>query len=253
MKVISSIDEETGDFFCSNESINRLQKNIRYSGFSNFLEIPTDCPQRDERLGWTGDISVFASTACFNFNMNRFLRKWLIDVKAQQTKDGGIPVVVPRVKHFGGTKITAGWSDCVFLVPWALYQNSGDKTILEKFYPMMKRYLSGVEKKAAAFSSGEDRYIWSHGFSYGDWCAPNENQKQWMAKRSGFQPHIMPTIAPSHQKLRPFSVLKRRLRRFKKSESASKTHIGTFFTDKKWNAQKRVSKRPMFARCILEW
>lgn len=91
MKVISSIDEETGDFFCSNESINRLQKNIRYSGFSNFLEIPTDCPQRDERLGWTGDISVFASTACFNFNMNRFLRKWLIDVKAQQTKDGGIP------------------------------------------------------------------------------------------------------------------------------------------------------------------
>ena len=158
MKVISSIDEETGDFFCSNESINRLQKNIRYSGFSNFLEIPTDCPQRDERLGWTGDISVFASTACFNFNMNRFLRKWLIDVKAQQTKDGGSPVVVPRVKHFGGTKITAGWSDCVFLVPWALYQNSGDKTILEKFYPMMKRYLSGVEKKAAAFSSGEERY-----------------------------------------------------------------------------------------------
>ena len=137
MKVISSIDEETGDFFCSNESINRLQKNIRYSGFSNFLEIPTDCPQRDERLGWTGDISVFASTACFNFNMNRFLRKWLIDVKAQQTKDGGIPVVVPRVKHFGGTKITAGWSDCVFLVPWALYQNSGDKTILEKFYPCL--------------------------------------------------------------------------------------------------------------------
>lgn len=65
--------------------------------------------------------------------MNRFLRKWLIDVKAQQTKDGGIPVVVPRVKHFGGTKITAGWSDCVFLVPWALYQTAGTKPFLKSF------------------------------------------------------------------------------------------------------------------------
>ena len=183
MKVISSVDEETGGFSCSNESINRLQENIRYSGFSNFLEIPTDCPQRDERLGWTGDIAVFASTACFNFNMKRFLEKWLIDVNSQQSKDGGIPVVVPKVKFLGGTKITAGWSDCIFLVPWALYQNSGDLSVLERFYPMMKRYLRGIEKKASKFSVGENRYIWSRGFSYGDWCAPGENQKKWMAKK----------------------------------------------------------------------
>lgn len=183
MNVISSIDEETGDFTCSNEDLNRLQKNIKYSGFSNFLEIPTDCPQRDERLGWTGDIAVFASTACFNFNMNRFLEKWLVDVRSQQSKSGGIPVVVPMVKFFGGRKITAGWSDCIFLVPWALYQNSGDVSILRQFYPMMKRYLCGVEKAAASFAFGEKRYIWSRGFSYGDWCAPGENQKKWMAKK----------------------------------------------------------------------
>lgn len=233
MKVISSIDEETGDFFCSNESINRLQKNIRYSGFSNFLEIPTDCPQRDERLGWTGDISVFASTACFNFNMNRFLRKWLIDVKAQQTKDGGIPVVVPRVKHFGGTKITAGWSDCVFLVPWALYQNSGDKTILEKFYPMMKRYLSGVEKKAAAFSSGEDRYIWSHGFSYGDWCAPNENQKQWMAKKKWISTAYYANDCALASKIATILGFEEEAKAFQEKRKCIENAYRNVFTDKK--------------------
>ncbi len=183
MRVLSSIDEETGGFLCSNQDINRLQQNIRYSGFSNFLEIPTDCPQRNERLGWTGDIAVFASTACFNFDMDCFLEKWLTDVRAQQSKDGGIPVFVPTTGHAGGTKITAGWSDCVFLVPQALYKTSGDRSLLQNFYPMMKKYLCGVEKKASAFSFGERKYIWSRGFSYGDWCAPNENQNQWLKKK----------------------------------------------------------------------
>lgn len=172
--------------------------------------------------------------------MNRFLRKWLIDVKAQQTKDGGIPVVVPRVKHFGGTKITAGWSDCVFLVPWALYQNSGDKTILEKFYPMMKDIFQESKRKRRRFHRGKGDTFGRTDFLTAIGALRTKIKSNGWQKRSGFQPHIMPTIAPSHQKLRPSSVLKRRLRRFKKSESASKTHIGTFLPTKR-NAQKRVS------------
>lgn len=183
MKAISSINKEIGGFSCSDENLNRLQRNIVYSGFSNFLEIPTDCPQRNERLGWTGDIAVFARTACFNFDMNRFLEKWLFDVRAEQSKDGRIPDFVPELRYWSQRRITAGWSDCIFLVPWALYQSNADKRILEEFYPMMKRYLSGVEKIARSFSCGENRYIWSRGFSYGDWCAPGENQRQWMAKK----------------------------------------------------------------------
>lgn len=183
MNAISSISTEVGGFSCSNESLNRLQKNIVYSGFSNFLEIPTDCPQRNERLGWTGDIAVFARTACFNFDMNRFLEKWLLDVRAEQSEDGSIPDFVPELRYWSQRRITAGWSDCIFLVPWALYQSSADKRILEEMYPMMKRYLSGIEKKARSFSRGENRFIWSRGFSYGDWCAPGENQRQWMSKK----------------------------------------------------------------------
>lgn len=181
-KVLTSADEELCTFTCSDEDINRLQQNIRYGGRSNFMDIPTDCPQRDERLGWTGDIAVFASTAFFNFNMSRFLEKWLVDVAAEQTDGGAIPVVVPHVR-FLQKMITAGWSDCCVLVPWASYLATGDTSVLSRFYPMMKKYLDGVEKKSGLLSTGEKKYIWSFGFSYGDWCAPDEKQLQWMRKK----------------------------------------------------------------------
>ena len=92
--VLHSDIEETGTFSCSNELINRLQENIRWSGKSNFVDIPTDCPQRDEHLGWTGDIAVFAKTACYNFDMSKFFNKWLLDMNVEQVEDGGIPFVM---------------------------------------------------------------------------------------------------------------------------------------------------------------
>src|SRR5699024_5127395 len=92
--------EQTGEFSCSDERINRLQSNIVWGARSNFVDIPTDCPQRDERMGWTGDINVFSRTALDNFDMYRFLRKWLLDVRAEQRRGGGIPNSVP-VQGYG--------------------------------------------------------------------------------------------------------------------------------------------------------
>ena len=87
--------ESCGSFSCSAERINKLQSTIVWGAKSNFVEIPTDCPQRDERMGWTGDIAVFAPTACFNFDISRFIGKWLKDVRSEQLKTGGIPNTVP--------------------------------------------------------------------------------------------------------------------------------------------------------------
>lgn len=122
---LSSDYEETGSFSCSDERLNRLQSNIRWSGRSNFVDIPTDCPQRDERQGWTGDMAVFANTACYNFNLSRFLEKWLLDMRLEQSWGGGIPTVVPI--HGCSTPVvaTACWGDSCILVPWAEYRARG--------------------------------------------------------------------------------------------------------------------------------
>lgn len=175
--------ETTGEFECSNEDVSRLQKNIVWSGKSNFVEIPTDCPQRDERMGWTGDIAVFASTACYNFRMKRFLDKWLMDVMAEQKENGGIPDVVPPGKY-ANPRTTACWADCSVLVPWASYLAYGDKELLRRQYDSMKKHIQGELRLAEKGSNGEEpeRYIWRAGFHYGDWCAPGENKKQWREK-----------------------------------------------------------------------
>ena len=179
--VISSITEITGEFSCSNEDVTQLQHNIKWGGLSNFVDIPTDCPQRDERLGWTGDIAVFASTACFNFDMSRFLKKWLKDMRAEQGKHGGIPFVIPNEMFV--RIVSAGWGDSCVMVPWALYMDTGDLSILREKYDMVCRYLAQVEKMAHRFSFGEKQYLWDYGFSFGDWLTYGETQLQWMKKR----------------------------------------------------------------------
>ena len=181
--VLHSDFEEIGEFKCSNEMLNRLQSNIRWSGKSNFVDIPTDCPQRDERLGWTGDISVFASTACYNFDLSRFFQKWLLDVRAEQTKRGGIPFAIPKAGNLGPSVPTACWGDCCILVPWAEYQARGDISLLESCYPMMKKYLHSVKAWAELFSVKKDqRRIWKLLFQFGDWNAPGKNPKECMAR-----------------------------------------------------------------------
>ena len=181
--VLHSAFEETGLFDCSNSLLNRLYENIRWGGRSNFMDIPTDCPQRDEREGWTGDTAVFASTACFNFDMSRFYDKWLLDMKAEQGKGGGIPMVVPRQGDVWPVMATACWGDSCILVPWAEYLARGDVALLKRQYSVMKQFLKAAEHWAGLYPSASGRkYIWSLPFQYGDWCAPGENVTQWIMK-----------------------------------------------------------------------
>ena len=180
---------ENGHFTCSDPLINRLQQNVVWGGKSNFVEIPTDCPQRDERMGWTGDIAVFAPTACYNFDMSRFLKKWLIDVKAEQTIHGGIPNTVP-VQGYGfpatmPKKAVAFWGDACVFVPWAIYMATGEKEVLKEMFPVMKKYLKACTFWAKLFSVGKNRYIWNDlpAMQFGDWVAPDVPQMgQWQAR-----------------------------------------------------------------------
>lgn len=175
--------EPAGSFRCSNEDLNRLQSNLVWSGKDNFVDIPTDCPQRDERQGWTGDIALFASTACFNFDMGRFLEKWLLDLITEQTEDGALPFVIPSRKGITPVMTTSCWSDSCILVPWILYLSNGDKGLLERQYPSMKKYLKDVQRWAA-MSEGEfgTPNILKHPFQFGDWCAPYGAVPDWLAR-----------------------------------------------------------------------
>lgn len=181
-RALSSDFEETGSFSCSDERLNRLQSNIRWSGRSNFVDIPTDCPQRDERQGWTGDIAVFASTACYNFNLSRFYEKWLKDMCLEQSHGGGIPTVIPIQGCSTPVVAVACWGDSCILVPWAEYLTRGNTELLRRQYPCMKRYLKAVKFWASLSGFGQKKYIWKWLFQFGDWCAPEGYIKDWMAK-----------------------------------------------------------------------
>ncbi len=176
-----------GDFKCSNELINQLQSNINWGARSNFVDIPTDCPQRDERLGWTGDIALFGSTAVYNFEMTRFLEKWLKDVKSDQSSGGGIPMIVPFTALYWQwelvfTMAVDHWGDACILVPWASYLNTGDEGILKEMYPVMQKYIKACKFWAGLFSAGKSRYVWQLLHHYGDWVAPNSDMWTWMRR-----------------------------------------------------------------------
>ncbi|WP_207761076.1 alpha-L-rhamnosidase [Bifidobacterium simiarum] len=163
--VVSADMDQLADFECSDPDVNRLFLNARWSAVDNFLTVPTDCPQRDERLGWTGDIAVFAPTAVSLLDAGGFLSSWLVDMAADQGADGGIPVVIPDV--LDGPKLTCGWGDACVLVPWAVYRATGDATVLKRFLPMMSRFIDGVD----ALTHGTHR--WEGGFQFGDWLDPD--------------------------------------------------------------------------------
>ncbi len=150
----------TGTFTTSNPLINQLQHNIQWGQKGNFLDVPTDCPQRDERLGWTGDAQVFSRTATFNMNVNNFFAKWLKDVAADQI-NGSVPFVVPNVlgDNAGGS---AGWADAATIIPWNVYLAYGDKRVLENQYNSMKAWVEYMHGK-----SHND--LWNTGFHFGDW------------------------------------------------------------------------------------
>lgn len=151
----------TGTFKTSNPLLNQLQHNIVWGQKGNFVDVPTDCPQRDERLGWTGDAQAFYNTAAYNMDVSGFFTKWLKDVKADQHKDGNIPFVVPDVltQNDAGS---AGWADVSTIIPWGMYMTYGDKRILETQYSSMKGWVDFITSKSR-------QNLWNTGSHFGDW------------------------------------------------------------------------------------
>jgi alpha-L-rhamnosidase len=160
--VLHSDITPASEFESSNQLVNQLQHNIRWGQKGNFLDVPTDCPQRDERLGWTGDAQVFARTAAFNANVAGFFTKWLGDIAADQNENGSVPDVIPNVL---GKNTSAAWGDVATILPWTMYISYGDKRILEQQYNSMKKWVEYERGRA-----GPD-YIWDGDQHYGDWLA----------------------------------------------------------------------------------
>ena len=158
--VVYSDIRRTGYFECSDETVNKLFKNIIWGQKSNFLDVPTDCPQRDERLGWTGDAQVFVRTASLNFDVERFFKKWLRDLAADQGRDGCVPHVIPNISDdMGGS---SAWSDAAVICPWEIYRTYGDKAVLEEQFDSMKAWIDWMRERS---ENGRR----SGGSHFGDW------------------------------------------------------------------------------------
>ena len=172
--VVSSDLERIGEFECSDELLNQLHRNVVWGARGNFLDVPTDCPQRDERLGWTGDIAAFAPTAVYLFDVEDFLRDWLKDLWAEQrAADGRVPYVIPdplkyleRPKNSPAAETTAIWSDAAVWVPWALWQAYGNSEVLDDQFESMTAHLRRLESLLSPTG------LWDRGFQFGDWLDP---------------------------------------------------------------------------------
>jgi len=165
--VIHSDMPRTSTFETSSPLINQLQHNIVWGQKGNFVDVPTDCPQRDERLGWTGDAQAFSRTAAFNMDVAGFFTKWLRDVAADQLETGSVPHVIPDVLSAPGKPEagSAAWADAAVIIPWTMYLSYGDTRILEQQYPSMVRWVEYMRQRAG------DDFIWSEDFTFGDWLA----------------------------------------------------------------------------------
>ena len=178
--VVHSQMERTGWFECSDALVNQLVSNSIWGQKGNFLDVPTDCPQRDERLGWTGDIAAYAATAAFQFDSADFLHKWLLDVQAETAHNPGgyVPYVVPDVLKYADFAShiefgnawqgpTAVWGDATVWVPQSLWHAYGDRARLAAHYPGMVLHLESVERVLS------DSGLWDTGFQFGDWLDPD--------------------------------------------------------------------------------
>lgn len=162
--------KRTGHIHTSNDRFNRLMDNVIWGLKGNFVDIPTDCPQRDERLGWTGDINAFCTTAAYNYDIRAFMKKWLADLRNDQTEDGRIPHVAPNALRGESDRSTAAmWCDAVTMVPWKLYQMYGDKSFLSENFGAMKKFISARER---TMTDG----LVSKGHEFGDWLALDQEK-----------------------------------------------------------------------------
>ncbi len=160
--VVFSDMKRTGFFACGDDMVQRLYENIVWGQRGNFLDIPTDCPQRDERMGWTGDAQVFARTASINYDTNKFYTKWLHDLKADQGEDGEVPNVVPAGWEGGGS---AAWGDAAVIVPYQMYVAYGNTDIIKDQWESMEKWVSYIESQCS------EKGLWDKGGHFGDWLS----------------------------------------------------------------------------------
>jgi alpha-L-rhamnosidase len=172
--VLFSDLEETGSFLTSDEKVNKLVDNALWGQRGNYVDVPTDCPQRDERMGWTGDTQVFTGTACFHMDSYAFLSKYTYDLYTTQKQLGCVTNVIPA---FSETHMAScGWGDAATIIPWTLYQFYGDKVILEQQYESMKLWVQSIYELDE--KSGGAR-LWMEGYHFGDWLGQdNENPSE---------------------------------------------------------------------------
>lgn len=169
-RVMHANTPQIGEFTCSEDIINRVQKNIVWGARSNFYSVPTDCPQRDERLGWTGDMQLFLPAACMNFDIAGYMTKWMQDIDDSRNEDGSIPDVAPALSAAPGAP---GWSDIVVTLPWNMLRYYGDTRIVEENLESMEGHLDFMRHMAkdGLFSRGR----------YGDWVALEDTPRDMLA------------------------------------------------------------------------
>lgn len=173
--------KQTGSFSCSNPLVNQLVMNVLWSEKSNFVDIPTDCPQR-ERAGWAGDINVFLETANYLTDTRKFIAKWMEDFTAAQKPSGALPFIIPEIPMIGVGDSSAGWSDAIAAIPMMQYQFYGDTKDLERGYEAAKKFVEFNRKRAKKkhishiFRNGEkEQYLLDTGFHFGEWLEPGGN------------------------------------------------------------------------------
>ena len=191
--LLTTQKENIGFFSCDEPRLNRLYQNIRWSQAGNMLSVPTDCPSR-EKAGYTGDLQIYAATAMVNEEMTPFLTSYLRNLKAEQTEDGVVPIVIPHscnydalirnhAKSFGKEKLTgvAGWGDAAVIVPWEMYRMTGNVLILEQQYDSMKAWcdyiLRTAKEERGEYPEAFDGWLWNTGFHFGEWHIPSETYK----------------------------------------------------------------------------
>lgn len=247
--VVGADLNRTGWFTCSDPDLERLHENIVWSTRGNFLDVPTDDPQRAERLGWTGDIQVFSPTACFLFDVAGFLDSWLADMTADQYADGSVPWVIPDVFKGESKPMglpAAGWGDAATVVPWVLHESFGDTAILARQFDSMRGW---VDRVATLTQDG----VWSGGFQFGDWLAPSAPPDDPFAAAA--DPDVIATayLARSAEIVAETARVLGRRKEFKQYTSlAARTRTG-FAREYVTDSGRVLSDTPTVYAMALEW
>jgi alpha-L-rhamnosidase len=173
---VSSVEEFTGEFATGSAMVNQLQSNIQWSMASNFIEVPTDCPSRDERTGWTGDAQIFAPTATFNADVASFYTKWMDDIDDTRMENGALPDIAPAVVMDWAREGSSGYAEAGIIVPWVMYEAYGDTRILERFFDAGAAWVAYIAQRSPDLVWRENRNT-----DYGDWLAPEETPKDLTA------------------------------------------------------------------------